>query len=1081
MRTSFLLSALIAVLTFGNATAQERNVSMYHYPHNRLGWQTIESENFLVHFQVGNVRPAKVISVIAEEIFPEVTGLYRYKPDSKVSIVLIDRLDYANGAAYFFDNKIEIWLPALDTPLRGTHNWLRNVITHEFTHIVQIQVAAKKDRRWPATYLQWLSYEDVRRPDVLYGYPNGVITFPFANLSMPAWLAEGTAQYVRQHLHYDYWDAHRDMVLRTRILEGKQLSLTQMGTFSSKTALERETTYNQGFAFTHWLAQTYGEDVLRVLTEALSEPRVWDVREALQRATGVDGEELYRRWVDWMRSYYLNQIQEREFTESSTIEKDGFFNFFPRYSPDGRHLAYLSNRGEDNARMALILKDTRDGSILSLAEMSPASDHVHTLSCGFSVTPELKDVAGSYDFSPDGRSIAYLITRENRFGELYTDVFIHTIGSKAKPRRLTTSARIFEIAWHPDNQRLIGVQFFDGSTNLVSIRLQDGAITPLTDYRHGEQTYSPAIHPDGNRIAFGFSDAGQREIREFNLDSLRTRIILSDQIIDYRDPEWDADGRLILSSNRDGIFNLYAWDENSRALTPLTSERGGAFQPSSGPDGSIVYSRYDWDGYKIASIPARSEISSQPRYERPFTPDKLVLTATPFNDRLPITAEPRRYEDTFTSFSFYPAVRVDQYTKAYGKNTDLLKAVQIGRFGKNLYRDVKVGTYFASRDMIDRFSIFGGIMVGPGSRDADGIGNFLSPPRLVNLDRDIFFISEYRGLPFIKASWSPTVSVELYNLRRNVADGLRVEEFPCTACLPDTTSIDIAYDIWEARLALISKLNRYTLLELSYAHSPYRVGTDAFFSREYKSVVGSSTSRYFVGNALAATYTFNLEKRYIHSDIAPQGIKAYLKYQYQPSRLLDGYDIKGGALVPRYNAYKMHSVETDVRYGFTVSNQKLRLHSRFYSNLNPNQEYFFLDYIGGFPGMRSYPFFALGGNTTWFGSLSWNIPLKTGINRQYRQFTVDKVFARLFAEAGNGWNSPLATGDNLKSGVGAELRISLNNAYLFPTRIFVSAAYGLNELNLRLPDSFISTSAGNRVTYGNEVLINFGVLFDFDF
>ncbi|MEN9838843.1 MAG: hypothetical protein RL177_322, partial [Bacteroidota bacterium] len=376
---------------------------------------------------------------------------------------------------------------------------------------------------------------------------------------------------------------------------------------------------------------------------------------------------------------------------------------------------------------------------------------------------------------------------------------------------------------------------------------------------------------------------------------------------------------------------------------------------------------------------------------------------------------------------------------------------------------------------------FGGIMVGPGSRDADGLGDFLSPPRLVNLDRDIFFITEYRGLPFIKASWSPTLSVELYNLRRNVADGLRVEEFPCTACLPDTTSIDISYDIWEARVALISKVNRYSLVELSYAHSPYRVGTDAFFSREYRSVVGSSTSRYYVGNALSATYTFDLERRDIHSDIAPQGVKAYAKYQYQPSRLLDGYDIQGGALVPKYNQFRMHSIETDVRYGFTVAEQKLRLHTRLYSNLNPNDEYFFLDYIGGFPGMRSYPFFALGGNTTWFGSMSWNIPLKTGLNRQVRQFTVDKIFARVFAEAGNGWNSPLDTGNRLKSGIGTELRVSLNNSYLFPTRVFVSAAYGFDSLVLRLPDSFITSATGNRVTYGQEVLFNFGVLFDFDF
>ncbi|MCK7524862.1 MAG: hypothetical protein MZV64_48280 [Ignavibacteriales bacterium] len=52
----------------------------------------------------------------------------------KFTYVIKDIDDYSNGATYFFDNKIEIWTSALDFDLRGAHNWLRNVISHEFTH-----------------------------------------------------------------------------------------------------------------------------------------------------------------------------------------------------------------------------------------------------------------------------------------------------------------------------------------------------------------------------------------------------------------------------------------------------------------------------------------------------------------------------------------------------------------------------------------------------------------------------------------------------------------------------------------------------------------------------------------------------------------------------------------------------------------------------------------------------------------------------------------------------------------------------------------------------------------------------------
>ena len=93
---------------------------------------------------------------------------------------------------------------------------------------------------------------------------------------------------------------------------------------------------------------------------------------------------------------------------------------------------------------------------------------------------------------------------------------------------------------------------------------------------------------------------------------------------------------------------------------------------------------------------------------------------------------------------------------------------------------MKPGVYFANRDAIDKLSVFGGIMVGLTSKPAEDIGDFFSPSRLFRLDRDIFFMAEYRGLPFIKRSWSPTIAIEIFNLHRNVKNGLSIE-FPCTS------------------------------------------------------------------------------------------------------------------------------------------------------------------------------------------------------------------------------------------------------------------------------------------------------------
>lgn len=198
------------------------------FPRPDLSWQTIETAHFLVHFHTGETRTAREIATIAEEVYGPITQLYQHEPDGKVSLVIRDHDDYSNGAAYFYDNKIELWAPALDFELRGTHPWLRDVVSHEFTHIVQIQTAMKLGRVFPAVYLQWLGYEAERRTDVLYGYPNIIVSYPLSAFVVPAWFAEGVAQYNYPTFTYDYWDSHRDMILRMYMLEGNPLSWEEM-------------------------------------------------------------------------------------------------------------------------------------------------------------------------------------------------------------------------------------------------------------------------------------------------------------------------------------------------------------------------------------------------------------------------------------------------------------------------------------------------------------------------------------------------------------------------------------------------------------------------------------------------------------------------------------------------------------------------------------------------------------------------------------------------------------------------------------------------------------------------------------
>ncbi|SMO94874.1 PD40 domain-containing protein [Gracilimonas mengyeensis] len=1094
----------------------QTDIEFYDYPQNHLDWFTIESENFLIHFQEGNSRSAQVVSRVAEEIYGPITSLYEYTPDEKVSIVLKDREDYSNGAAYFFDNKIDIWLPALDTPLRGTHNWLRNVIAHEYVHIIQIQKAMKRGRKIPAFYLQWLAYEDVRRPDVLYGFPNGIVTAPFATVNVPAWLAEGTAQYQTAGLLYETWDSHRDMILRTRILNDTYFSLNEMGSFTSKTSLERETVYNQGYAFVIYLASRFGDDVLREISEALGTRGVYRVSEAIEMATGVNGYEVFDDWIAERKAFYADAVAPITPTETDTVEPLGFYNFYPQLSPDQSKLAYLSNKFLDFGLLSLYLVDANGDSteVAVVDDMQYRSSHNHATS----FEPKITFLETTFSFSPDGNQIAYAINKKNKYGEHYRDIFLYDI-DKDESTRLTNSARIQSPAWSNGGEQIAAIQFNEGTQNLVILNPdQPDSVTQLTDYGHGETIFTPAWSKDDSKIYFASASLTNRNIYIYDIESGEINALLEDEYIDYRDPRMGPDGKyLYYSSNPDGIFNIYRMNLESGDTQKLTSVLGGAFMPYIGDNGLLYYSEYQKGGYKIKSstldellaqntsgsyspnIPEGYQNTSEEMAKIEELNDFDDADIEPFDEKAMAVADTgnyyfdletkgspdqRRfseYTDTYSGFSIFPVLRFDNYTKKNGSNGTLIKNGDIGGLGENLLRDVKPGLYFSSRDVIDKLSLFGGLMVGVGSQPAESIGGFFRPDRLIGLDRDAFLIVEHRGLPFIERSWSPTVALELYNMTRNVSNGLTIEEFPCTSCLPDTVNTDIKYDIWEAGLFLRSKLSRRSMLELGVTYSPYRVSTENFYSRELKQDVPGESSQYFRGTTFSAAYNFDYYMYSNDADIAPLGLKGYVRYQYQPSKLLEEYEIKEGTLSPVYKTSNNHSAEIHMRYGFkTFGNQSFQARIRGFNYFNSPGDSFYSDYVGGFLGMRSYPYFALAGSTTGFTSLSWFTPIFRNINKQAGPYTIDKLFARFFFETGNGWRSPYETGNNLKSGIGAELRLAVNGFYLFPLKLFVSGSYGLNRFTLTLPDEYITNSQDNKVTYGREILFHFGITFDFE-
>jgi hypothetical protein len=576
-RALLLLQTCILTLILASGSAPAWN-------HTELDWQTIRTAHFSVHFHEGVEQSAFTVARIAEEIYGPITALYEFEPD-RIHIHVTDRAGLPEGAAYYYLNRIDIDTDDIDFHLRGNANWLKNVITHEFTHMVSLQSSMKYPRWMPAIYLQGFNFEKEKRPDVITGYPNFTGSLPLSGESVPNWFAEGVAQYQAYGGRHDFWDSHRDMVLRLAVLDERLLTLDQMGVFGKNSA-DAELLYNQGFSLVAYIADEYGEDKIGMLAPAMS--KVWRAGfgGASKEVLGISEGDLYEAWKEKMTTEYgdrVSRVQPGRGGERTA--GDGFFNFYPVADGEGGFY-YLSNMGKDFRDLYLVHRDS--------------SGNERTIA---------SDLSSGADVSPDGRKLVYSRkTGDNPHGYEFNDVFEFDLDEQDE-ERVTKSLKASDPVFSPDGSRLAFIVNGDGFNTIHIRRGADGTIRELT--------------PAAPRVRYFGLSWGDKGILTARFDGLSRDIALIDPengletiligtAADERDPDWDPAGEgFFYSSDRTGIFNIYYRNISDGDDVQITDIKGGAFQASqSGED--IYFAAFCRGGYEIRAVEGWRGIASTP-------------------------------------------------------------------------------------------------------------------------------------------------------------------------------------------------------------------------------------------------------------------------------------------------------------------------------------------------------------------------------------------------------------------------------------------------------------------------------------
>ncbi len=566
LRTFLLVFSVVAVLL---AAAPVRAASF----DPSVDWKTIKTPHFRIRFPERIEPIAQKSANILEEVFPLVTEKWGRKPWSYTEVVLTDRTDDSNGmAAVLPYNWMIIYTvpPSPDSSLAHYDDWLRMLLVHEFTHIVQID--AFGGIWWPVRVLLGKTVS-----------PSGI---------SPTWLREGIAQ----------WDetvftkggrgrgSYSEMAIRTAILSDSFPPISFADGLSWKWP-GYAAAYLYGIEFVEWLISTYGEDRFMEFDGRVR--RSIMLAMINHQARQVYGKTFYELWMEWKRHLLKRfaavdaALTAEGVTPAETLVpvKEQRRYWSPTLSRDGRELVYTQT-----------------------SPFGPPEMHLYNIETGEDERIKKKVAANQFSFSPDGRTIAYSkMGGYKRYYKFY-DLWIYDRDAKKRKqrfRRLTVGQRARDPDFTPDGKNLIFVKG-DGSTdtlNRIDVKTRD--VTLLTpNVAPHTQFANPRVSPCGRFIVVSMwqPDHGWR-IYRLNIDGTNpVRLTKTRGLVIEAHPVWAPDGNdVIYSSDETGISNFYRVSAHGeRKPCRITNVVSGAFQPTTAVGAGIVGEYYTPDGLVIA-------------------------------------------------------------------------------------------------------------------------------------------------------------------------------------------------------------------------------------------------------------------------------------------------------------------------------------------------------------------------------------------------------------------------------------------------------------------------------------------------
>ncbi|MCX7877537.1 MAG: BamA/TamA family outer membrane protein [Ignavibacteria bacterium] len=545
-------------------------------------WHFIQTKHFDIYFTQGGEYIAQFTAFAAESALASLNRNIGYSIKNRIPIIVFNshnEFQQNNAVDEYLPEGVggvtELFKNRILVPFEGDYAKFRHVIHHELLH----------------AYMNDMYYD---------GSIQNIITQNI-RLQFPLWFSEGQAEY--QSLGGN--DKENDMFIRDAVIYDYLPPVQYLDGYLA---------YRGGQSFFAWLADEYGKEKIGELFHQIK--AVGDVEEGFFDIYNMEIETLSEKWHKALKQMYWPDINIRQELNDFAVritnsrKGDGFYNTAPALSPDGKKIAFISNRDDyfdvfiaDVKRKKIIKKIIEGNTTANFEEL-------HLLTPGLC-------------WSPDGRKIAISVKSGDKDA-----VYVIDTETEDEYRLPIKFNGIFSIDWNPKNTSIVLRGDNSKQSDIWIYDIRTKKLTPVTNDIFSD--LNPKWSSDGKKIYFT-SDRGDYtdpssvpqdfKMTEYNYNRKQLYVYdtesgelerfskLNDA--DEYSAVTSPDGkRVLFISDRNGISNIWLRDTESGDERPITNSMNPIGQLSLSGDGKrLAFTALNKGGYDIFYIENPFEIN----------------------------------------------------------------------------------------------------------------------------------------------------------------------------------------------------------------------------------------------------------------------------------------------------------------------------------------------------------------------------------------------------------------------------------------------------------------------------------------